>query len=77
MKEKIKLIIWNKVKGTYPMGTSKHTNAVLEDDFDSLIEDISKSTNRELLTLLEDLSDYIPCEVYTKKVIEIKERGLS
>lgn len=28
----------------------------------------------ELLRLLESLSDYIPAEVYTKKVIEIKSR---
>lgn len=42
MKEQIKIALWNKVKSTYPIGTSKHTNALLEDDFDSFIEDVVK-----------------------------------
>lgn len=59
MKEKIKLIIWNKVKGTYPMGTSKHTNAILEDDFEKLTD--------ELFSLI--LSDVIDdLEVKTKRM---------
>jgi len=77
MKEKIKIAIWEKAKSTYPMGTSKHTNALLEDDFASVIVEINNLTKVECLKLLEELSDYIPCEVYTKKVIEIKERCLS
>jgi hypothetical protein len=77
MKEKIKLAIWEKAKSTYPMGSSKHTNALLEDDFDFVIAQINNFTKVECLKLLEELSDYIPCEVYTKKVIEIKERCLS
>ena len=42
MKEQIKIALWNKVKSTYPSGTSKHTNALLEEDFDSFIEDVVK-----------------------------------
>jgi hypothetical protein len=42
MKEKIKIALWNRVKSTYPIGTSKHTNALLEEDFDSFIEDVVK-----------------------------------
>ena len=42
MKGQIKIALWNKVKTTYPSGTSKHTNALLEEDFDSFIEDVVK-----------------------------------
>ena len=42
IKDQIKIALWNKVKGTYPSGTSKHTNALLEEDFDSFIEDVVK-----------------------------------
>lgn len=42
MKEQIKIALWKKVKSTYPSGTSKHTNALLEEDFDSFIEDVVK-----------------------------------
>jgi len=42
MKEQIKIALWNKVKSTYPSGTSKHTNALLEEDFDNFIEDVVK-----------------------------------
>ena len=42
MKEQIKIALWNKVKGTYPSGTSKYTNALLEEDFDSFIEEVVK-----------------------------------
>ena len=42
MKKQIKIALWNKVKTTYPSGTSKHTNALLEEDFDSFIEDVVK-----------------------------------
>lgn len=37
-------------------------------DMPKILNDFTKI---ELLSLLEDLSDYIPCEVYTKKVIQI------
>ena len=33
---------------------------------------VSNSVKIALLQQLEELSDYLPCEVYTKKVIEIK-----
>lgn len=33
---------------------------------------VSKSVKIALLQQLEDLSDHLPCEVYTKKVIEVK-----
>ena len=42
MKEQIKIALWNKVKSTYPSGTSKHTNALLEEDFDSFIDEVVK-----------------------------------
>ena len=42
MKEQIKLALWNKVKSNYPSGTSKHTNALLEDDFESFIDEVVK-----------------------------------
>lgn len=33
---------------------------------------VSNSVKIALLEQLEELSEYIPCEIYTKKVIEIK-----
>lgn len=33
---------------------------------------VSKSVKNALLQQLEELSDHLPCQVYTKKVIEIK-----
>ena len=33
---------------------------------------VSKSVKIALLQQLEELSDHLPCEVYTEKVIEIK-----
>lgn len=42
MKEQIKLALWNKVKSTYQSGTSKHTNALLEEDFESFIDEVVK-----------------------------------
>ena len=42
MKEQIKIALWNKVKSTYPSGTSKHTNALLEEDFESFIDEVVK-----------------------------------
>ena len=42
MKDKLKLALWNKVKSTYPSGTSKHTNALLEEDFDSFLDEVVK-----------------------------------
>lgn len=36
------------------------------------IHDVSNSVRIALLEQLEELSEHIPCEVYTKKVIEIK-----
>ena len=45
MKEQIKIALWSKVKSTYPSGTSKHTNALLEEDFDSFIDDALVKNN--------------------------------
>lgn len=42
MKEQIKIALWNKVKSTYPSGTSKHTNALLEEDFESFVDEVVK-----------------------------------
>ncbi len=42
MKEQVKLALWNKAKSTYPSGTSKHTNALLEEDFGSFIDEVVK-----------------------------------
>ena len=42
MKDKLKLALWNKVKSTYPSGTSKHTNALLEEDFDGFLDEVVK-----------------------------------
>jgi hypothetical protein len=36
------------------------------------LADVSGSVKIALLEQLEELSEHIPCEVYTKKVIEIK-----
>ena len=78
MGKKLFRIFWQNVKPTYPEGTSKHTNAILEQDFEKVWSEILNDYIKiELLNLLEDLSDYIPCEVYTKKIIQIKEHGLS
>ena len=42
IKKQIKIALWNKVKSTYPIGTSKHTNALLEEDFESFIDEVVK-----------------------------------
>jgi len=42
MKDKLKIALWEKVKSTYPSGTSKHTNALLEEDFDSFLDEAVK-----------------------------------
>lgn len=36
-KELLFLELWNRAKSTYPQGNSKHTNAILENDFDDLM----------------------------------------
>jgi len=36
------------------------------------LSNVSNSVKIALLEQLEELSEHIPCEVYTKKVIEIK-----
>jgi GTPase involved in cell partitioning and DNA repair len=53
VKEKIKLIVWNKVKGTYPMGTSKHTNAILEDDFEGLVNELFSLISSDIIDDIE------------------------
>ena len=40
MKEKILKLFWEMSKSTYPSGTSTHTNAILEQDYEALIEEI-------------------------------------
>lgn len=40
MKEQIEKLFWELSKSTYPAGTSNHTNAILESDFNDLIEKI-------------------------------------
>lgn len=47
MKEQIFKIIWSNVKSTYPLGTSKHTNAILEQDFDKVINEILKTIQND------------------------------
>jgi len=42
MKEQLEKALWERVKSTYPSGTSKHTNALLEEDFNGFIEDVVK-----------------------------------
>ncbi len=37
MKEQLEKALWERVKSTYPSGTSKHTNALLEEDFNDFI----------------------------------------
>ena len=40
MKEEIFKLFWEMSKSTYPAGTSNHTSAILEQDFETLIEKI-------------------------------------
>ena len=40
MKEQIEKLFWELSKSTYPSGTSNHSNAILESDFNELIEKI-------------------------------------
>lgn len=42
MKEQLEKALWERVKSTYPSGTSKHTNALLEEDFNDFIEWVVK-----------------------------------
>jgi hypothetical protein len=42
MKEQLEKALWERVKSTYPSGTSKHTNALLEEDFNDFIEQVVK-----------------------------------
>lgn len=45
MREKLKIALWERVKSTYPGGTSEHRNALLEEDFDSFIDEVVKICN--------------------------------
>jgi|Laugrespbdmm15dd_1035085.scaffolds.fasta_scaffold95816_1 hypothetical protein len=47
MKEQIFKILWNNIKSTYTSGTSKHTNAILEQDFDKIIDEILKAIQND------------------------------
>ena len=40
MKEEIFKLFWEMSKSTYPSGTSLHTNAIIEQDFETLIDKI-------------------------------------
>lgn len=81
MKEQIKLELWNKVKSTYPSGTSKHTNALLEDDFESFIDEVVKICvipnvgKRIYLTFADYTCDsvYSTLEKANKRLEQIKD----
>lgn len=40
MEKELFKIFWKNVKSTYPEGTSKHTNAILEEDFEKVWSEI-------------------------------------
>ena len=40
MEKELFKIFWQNVKSTYPEGTSKHTNAILEEDFEKVWSEI-------------------------------------
>lgn len=40
MEKELFKIFWQNVKSTYPEGTSKHTNAILEEDFEKVWAEI-------------------------------------
>lgn len=40
LKERLFLIFWEEAKSTFPAGTSSHTNAILEEDFEKVIDKI-------------------------------------
>lgn len=42
MKEELFKIFWEEAKGTYPAGESGHINAILETDFEKVIDKIIK-----------------------------------
>ena len=42
MKEQLEKALWERVKSAYPSGTSKHTNALLEEDFNDFIDKVVK-----------------------------------
>ena len=54
MKEEIFKLFWEMSKSTYPSGTSKHTNAIIEQDFETLIDRIV------LIKTKNDLSENAP-----------------
>ena len=54
MKEEILKLFWEMSKSTYPSGTSNHANAIIEHDFDTLIDKIV------LIKTKNDLSENAP-----------------
>lgn len=49
MKEQIEKLFWEFAKSTYPAGTSNHSNAILESDFNDLINKIVLLKTKENL----------------------------
>ena len=54
MKEEIFKLFWEMSKSTYPSGTSNHTNAIIEQDFETLIDKIV------MIKTKNDLSENTP-----------------
>lgn len=50
MKEEILKLFWEMSKSTYPAGNSNHTNAILERDFETLIEKIILVKSKKYLS---------------------------
>lgn len=68
--------IWNTVHNWCDEQSSEipdQNRRYLMDEIKALVLlHVSKSVKIALLQQLEELSDHLPCQVYTKKVIEIK-----
>lgn len=46
MREELFRILWEEAKGTYPPGESGHVNAILEEDFEKVIDKIINLCNK-------------------------------
>lgn len=69
MKEQLEKALWERAKSTYPGGTSKHTNALLEEDFNDFIEQVVK------LCTIHHVVDMLPTCSNCKK--EMKLHGVA
>ena len=69
MREELFKALWERAKSTYPAGTSGHTNALLEQDFDEFLDQVVK------ICTIHNVVDMLPICSNCKK--EMKLHGIA